>query len=154
MNEEILPIGIDSTVEHVQSETGRIDGLFTVPTGSIGSQQVNYHPIEEERQRYSLILPPTEVDSSIPVKKKSSLAKETYANAIWIAAEPSQRREMKTNGSIDQEPSSTARFSLPEMGNIEALEKVFSPKTNPRPSENRVTGPLRGLFKSRSRDPR
>lgn len=143
MTEEILPVGIDSTIEHVEAETGRIDGLFTVPTGSIGAQKVNYHPINEERQRYSLVLPTPEIESPI--------LEETVATSISIKAETSERKEIQTTGAIrTDEEIVKARFSLPEVGNIDISPKNFSPRKSGRKSD--INSTLHHLFKEQNDD--
>jgi hypothetical protein len=74
MQEQILPIGIDSEIEHVKSEIDRIDAIFTVATGPMGHQEVNYHIINEERDHHVThqtlphIIPITE-----SLRQKSSL---------------------------------------------------------------------------------
>jgi hypothetical protein len=54
MTEQILPIGIDSEVKHVKSEIDRVDAIFTVATGPMGNQEVNYHLLDEERDRRTI----------------------------------------------------------------------------------------------------
>jgi len=53
MEEQILPIGIDSEIEHVKSEIDRVDAIFTVATGPMGHQEINYHIIDEERDQHT-----------------------------------------------------------------------------------------------------
>ncbi len=57
MEEQILPIGIDSEIEHVKSEIDRVDAIFTVATGPMGHQEINYHIIDEERDQQSFPSP-------------------------------------------------------------------------------------------------
>ena len=54
MTDEFSPVGIDSDVKDGQSEIDRVNAIFTVTTGSMGNQQVNYHLIDEERDRRTI----------------------------------------------------------------------------------------------------
>jgi hypothetical protein len=99
MTEQILPIGIDSTLDHVQSEADRVDALFT---GPIGFQQVNYHTINEDRQRYSLNA--QNADNGSP---SSELNEERAINDVKVNRLP-------------------ARFSLPEIDSSSEREKSSS----------------------------
>jgi len=68
MEEQILSIGIDSEIKHVKSEIDRADAIFTVATGPIGHQEVNYHLIDEKRDDQAIR---QSIDES--TKEKSSL---------------------------------------------------------------------------------
>jgi hypothetical protein len=67
-------IGINSEVNRVKSEIDRVDAIFTVATGSMGYQEINYHLIDEDRDRSSVRQSHTfrqSIDES--PKEKSSL---------------------------------------------------------------------------------
>ena len=126
MTEQILPIGIDSTLDHVQSEADRIDALFTVPTGPMGFQQVNYHTIDEERQRYSLTLLTSTIAEPFETQRTSGIsvtddrhlhAQNTGKGSILSDLNTGEaRNDVKTN-------RLPARFSLPEIDSSSQHEK-------------------------------
>ena len=65
-------IGISSEVKNVRSEIDHVDAIFTVPTGPMGYQQINYHLIDEDRRTIRESLPFIQsIDESL--KEKSPI---------------------------------------------------------------------------------
>jgi len=54
MEEQIFPVGINSEIKHVKSEIDRVDAIFTVATGPMGRQEVNYHIIDDQQDRRTI----------------------------------------------------------------------------------------------------
>ena len=120
MTEQLSPIGIDSTLDQASD---RIDALFTVSTGSIGFQQVNYHTIDEERKRYSLTLPAAPVVESLEQQRTSitSIIDDGLLDAK-SGHKGSASSELNA-ADIDLRP---ARFSLPEINSANQHERSSS----------------------------
>ncbi|CAF3752015.1 unnamed protein product [Rotaria socialis] len=110
MDEKLLPIGIDS--DH-------IDGLFTVVTGPMGHQQVNYHIIDEERSHQKSINEFPNESSLL----KSQLSSSTHNNEILgseILTKLSPLIELERlafliENKLPDNYDRAARFSLPEI---------------------------------------
>jgi len=67
-------IGINSEVNRVKSEIDRLDAIFTVATGPMGYQEINYHLIDQDQDRRTVrqSLPYRQSIDESP-KEKSSL---------------------------------------------------------------------------------
>ncbi|CAF0812926.1 unnamed protein product [Rotaria sordida] len=136
MEEKILPIGIDSEIEHVTSEIDRIDGMFTVPTGPMGHQEVNYHIIDDERDYHTTqqLFSHTKSISEFPKENlslKSLLSALPYQyNAEFLDSEIlNEYQDDISNKWIQNKISDNydrkTRFSLPEIDVYDQQEKKF-----------------------------
>ncbi|CAF1614550.1 unnamed protein product [Rotaria magnacalcarata] len=107
MDEKLLPIGIDS--DH-------IDGLFTVVTGPMGHQQVNYHIIDEERSHQKSKNDfPNESAFLKPQLSSSTHNNEFLDSEILTNLSPRIDIEQMDRNKISDNYDRTARFSLPEI---------------------------------------
>ncbi|CAF4037644.1 unnamed protein product [Rotaria sp. Silwood2] len=136
MVEQILPIGIDSEIEHVKSEIDRIDGMFTVATGPMGHQEVNYHIIDDERdyrttQQFvshtkSIVEPPKE---NLSLKSPLSSLPYQHNAEVFDSEIINEHQDEISNKWIQNKISDNynrkARFSLPEIDVYDQQEKRF-----------------------------
>ncbi|CAF3771014.1 unnamed protein product [Rotaria sp. Silwood1] len=134
MEEQILPIGIDSEIEHVKSEIDRIDGMFTVATGPMGHQEVNYHIIDNERDYHttqqlfsntkSIIESPNE---NLSLQTPSSSLPYQHNVEFWDSNIINEYQDGISNKWIENKIidnyNRKARFSLPEIDGYDQQEK-------------------------------
>ncbi|CAF3838323.1 unnamed protein product [Rotaria sp. Silwood1] len=134
MEEQILPIGIDSEIEHVKSEIDRIDGMFTVATGPMGHQEVNYHIIDNERDYHttqqlfsntkSIIESPNE---NLSLQTPSSSLPYQHNVEFWDSNIINEYQDDISNKWIENKIidnyNRKARFSLPEIDGYDQQEK-------------------------------
>ncbi|CAF4799412.1 unnamed protein product [Rotaria sp. Silwood1] len=134
MEEQILPIGIDSEIEHVKSEIDRIDGMFTVATGPMGHQEVNYHIIDNERDYHttqqlfsntkSIIESPNE---NLSLQTPSSSLPYQHNVEFWDSNIINEYQDDISNKWIQNQIidnyNRKARFSLPEIDGYDQQEK-------------------------------
>jgi hypothetical protein len=107
MEEQLLPIGIDSEIKHVQSEIDRIDAIFTVATGPMGHQEVNYHIIDEERdhratqQSLPHIISITEsLRTKSSLKSRSSSSQYQHSNELFESEKLNEDQQDRGNRSF------------------------------------------------------
>ncbi|CAF1456854.1 unnamed protein product [Adineta ricciae] len=129
----------------IEDEIDRIDAIFTVPTGPIGRQEVNYHVIDEQRiqsiaHSSKEVLPansseaPLQELDSIKITdpqslnnssdKKSALVSDNYfyETQLLLAVNPVTHRE------ISEANGEKAQFSLPEIDNTKQSGKKYPMK--------------------------
>ncbi|UJR31663.1 hypothetical protein I4U23_019144 [Adineta vaga] len=123
MEEQKLPIGIDSEIAHVQSEIDRVDAIFTVPTGPMGHQEINYHIIDEERKqsipRTSLTIKSSQVKVHTANTDDSEILNKSSDNHILNHVAHHQ-----TSDDNDRK----ARFLLPEIDSTKQSENKYPTK--------------------------
>jgi hypothetical protein len=120
MEEQILPIGIDSEIAHVKSEIDRVDGIFTVATGPMGHQEVNYHIINEERDCRTIQHTPSITEFP---KEKLSLKSQSNRSSIGISGS-----EISNKTKDKEDHDRKARFSLPEIDSTNQQEIKYKTK--------------------------
>jgi hypothetical protein len=130
MEEQLLPIGIDSEVEHVKSEIDRVDAIFTVATGPMGHQEINYHIIDEERDQHTTqqSFPPLlSYRRTVEFSGSEMLDQfqEDHSNCILKnIVVPVNGIQHKTSDDDNRK----ARFLLPEIDSSRQHDKKYSTK--------------------------
>lgn len=130
MEEQLLPIGIDSEVKHVESEIDRVDAIFAVATGSMGHQEVNYHIIDEDRDRRTT----RQSINKSPLKHRRSIESIVSDNSQYSCLEDIfifdfflvLKKEIQSK--ISDDSNRQPRFSLPEIDSSNQQEKKYQIK--------------------------
>ena len=134
----MLPIDIEGEID-------RVDAIFTVPTGPIGQQEVNYHVIDEQRTQ-SIVRSPKEVlpvnSSEIPLQELDSIKitdpqllnnspdnESTLVSANYLyEAQLLLAVHEVTHHKISDSNREKAQFSLPEIDSTKQSGKKYPMK--------------------------
>jgi len=123
MQEQIFPVGINPEID-------RVDAIFTVATGPIGRQEVNYHIIDDEQDRRTIrqSLPYIQPINQSPKEKSLLKSRRTIElidpkilNDFSVST-----KEIQSKTSDDY--NRRARFSLPEIDSSNQQEKTYQIK--------------------------
>jgi hypothetical protein len=123
MEEQIFPVSINPEID-------RVDAIFTVATGPIGRQEVNYHIIDDEQDRRTIrqSLPYIQPINQSPKEKSLLKSRRTIElidpkilNNFSVST-----KEIQSKTSDDY--NRRARFSLPEIDSSNQQEKTYQIK--------------------------
>lgn len=86
MAEQIVTIGSDSELKKVRSEPDHVDTMFTVVTGSMGNQDLNYHLDDDKQGRRTIrqsLAQAQVIDQSPRVKAHSRRSIPLIEMGLW-----------------------------------------------------------------------
>ncbi|CAF1204131.1 unnamed protein product [Adineta ricciae] len=121
MQTQMLPIDVEGGLD-------RVDAIFTIPTGPIGQQEVNYHVIDEQRTQ-SIARLSKEV---LPANSSESPLQELHSINITdsqsLNNSPDNEMNQVTHRDISDSNREKAQFSLPEIDNTKRPGKKYPMK--------------------------
>lgn len=123
MQEQIFSVGINPEID-------RVDAIFTVATGPIGRQEVNYHIIDDEQDRRTIrqSLPHIQPINQSPKEKSLLKSRRTIElidpKILNNFSVSTKQIQSKTSDDYNRR----ARFSLPEIDSSNQQEKTYQIK--------------------------